>query len=133
GDGTQRRPRRSAGRQRRVYPMNALVELVGVEKTFRIGGGAVRAAGGRGASGAAAANGAAGETGGTGAASGEDAGAAGRRVQVLKGVELSLVPGELVMLRGRSGSGKTTLLNIAGGLDDPTAGEARFDGKALGG
>jgi ABC-type lipoprotein export system ATPase subunit len=43
-------------------------------------------------------------------------------VHALRGVNLSILPGELVTLRGRSGSGKTTLLNILVGLDDPTSG-----------
>ncbi|HZG76396.1 MAG TPA: ABC transporter ATP-binding protein [Paenibacillus sp.] len=54
-----------------------------------------------------------------------------RTVRVLQGVELTLVPGELVMLRGRSGSGKTTLLNLIGGLDEPTGGDVRFGGASL--
>jgi putative ABC transport system ATP-binding protein len=54
-----------------------------------------------------------------------------RDVRVLQGVELALAPGELVMLRGRSGSGKTTLLNLIGGLDDPTAGDVRFEGASV--
>ncbi|HEY7124651.1 MAG TPA: ABC transporter ATP-binding protein [Ktedonobacterales bacterium] len=44
-------------------------------------------------------------------------------VEALRGVDLRLVPGELVALRGRSGSGKTTLLNILSGLDSPTSGQ----------
>jgi putative ABC transport system ATP-binding protein len=43
-------------------------------------------------------------------------------VHALRGIDLLLLPGELVVLRGRSGSGKTTLLNILVGLDDPTQG-----------
>lgn len=45
---------------------------------------------------------------------------------ILKGVNLKIDPGTLVMLKGRSGSGKTTLLNIMGGLDLPTEGEVYF-------
>ena len=44
-------------------------------------------------------------------------------VHALRGIDLSVKPGELVALRGRSGSGKTTLLNILIGLDNPTAGK----------
>ncbi len=47
-------------------------------------------------------------------------------VEALRGVDLDLYDSELVLLLGPSGSGKSTLLNILGGLDRPTAGEARF-------
>jgi putative ABC transport system ATP-binding protein len=47
-------------------------------------------------------------------------------VAALQGVDLTLAPGELVVLLGPSGSGKSTLLNILGGLDSPTSGELRF-------
>lgn len=47
-------------------------------------------------------------------------------MKILKGVNLKIDPGTLVMLKGRSGSGKTTLLNIMGGLDLPTEGEVYF-------
>jgi putative ABC transport system ATP-binding protein len=47
-------------------------------------------------------------------------------VAALQGVDLTLSPGELVVLLGPSGSGKSTLLNILGGLDSPTSGRLRF-------
>src|SRR4051812_7498063 len=47
-------------------------------------------------------------------------------VAALQGVDLTLAPGELVVLLGPSGSGKSTLLNILGGLDSPTSGTLRF-------
>jgi putative ABC transport system ATP-binding protein len=47
-------------------------------------------------------------------------------VAALQGVDISLAPGELVVLLGPSGSGKSTLLNILGGLDSPSSGQLRF-------
>ncbi|GIP36161.1 ABC transporter ATP-binding protein [Paenibacillus sp. J2TS4] len=54
---------------------------------------------------------------------------AGRKIHVLKGIDMTLEPNRLFMLRGRSGSGKTTLLNLIGGLDQPDEGEIFFRGK----
>jgi putative ABC transport system ATP-binding protein len=52
-------------------------------------------------------------------------------VHALRGVDLDLSPGDLVVLLGPSGSGKSTLLNILGGLDTATSGEAWFRGHDL--
>ena len=54
------------------------------------------------------------------------------RVQALKGVNLSLRGGELVLLMGPSGSGKTTLLSILGCLMTPTSGMVRVRGRPIG-
>jgi putative ABC transport system ATP-binding protein len=52
-------------------------------------------------------------------------------VPVLRGVDLTLAPGEFSALMGPSGSGKSTLLLIAGMLEPPTAGEISLGGRPL--
>lgn len=52
-------------------------------------------------------------------------------VQALRGVDLELYEGEMVVLLGPSGSGKSTLLNILGGLDRPSEGRLFFRGEEL--
>ncbi len=56
---------------------------------------------------------------------------AGRRLEVLKGVDLSVKAGETVALLGPSGSGKSCLLHIAGLLEKPSAGEILVNGRVL--
>jgi putative ABC transport system ATP-binding protein len=53
-------------------------------------------------------------------------------IYALRGVDLDLYAGELVVMLGASGSGKSTLLNILGGLDAPTEGTIRYRGELLG-
>jgi lipoprotein-releasing system ATP-binding protein len=55
----------------------------------------------------------------------------GRVLDVLRGVELALAPGELVAIVGRSGSGKSTLLNLLGCLDRSDQGELWFGDQRL--
>jgi len=52
-------------------------------------------------------------------------------VEALRGVDLDVNPGELVMVMGPSGNGKTTMLNCLSGLDDIDAGTVMIDGDDL--
>jgi putative ABC transport system ATP-binding protein len=55
------------------------------------------------------------------------------QVHALRGVDLSLYPGEVVVVLGPSGSGKTTMLNVLGGIESATSGEVHVGGVALAG
>ena len=55
----------------------------------------------------------------------------GRRLEVLRGIDLEVRPGEMVAVVGASGVGKSTLLHVLGTLDLPTAGLILFDGRDL--
>jgi lipoprotein-releasing system ATP-binding protein len=58
--------------------------------------------------------------------------AMGRRsLTVLRALDLAVVRGEFMALRGASGAGKSTLLHLLGGLDTPDQGEIRFAGQNL--
>jgi len=56
----------------------------------------------------------------------------GREIPVLEGLDLVIRRGEFVALMGPSGSGKSTLLNLIAGLDRPSAGSLRIDGREIG-
>jgi putative ABC transport system ATP-binding protein len=52
-------------------------------------------------------------------------------VQALADATLHADPGEMLAITGRSGSGKSTLLNLIGGLDQPSSGSVRIDGREV--
>ena len=79
----------------------ALIELAGVEKTYRTAGGRGKAGGG------------------------------GVGFRALNGVELAIAAGEMVAITGPSGSGKTTIINLIAGIDRPTAGTVTVNGSRL--
>ena len=56
-----------------------------------------------------------------------------RTLEVLKGADLAIQPGEIVALVAPSGGGKSTLLQIAGLLDAPSAGTVSIEGRAFSG
>ena len=58
-------------------------------------------------------------------------GAGQSEVFALRGVDIDIVKGEVLVLLGPSGSGKSTLLNILGGLDRATSGSVQFAGHDL--
>ncbi|WEK62726.1 MAG: ABC transporter ATP-binding protein [Candidatus Microbacterium colombiense] len=53
------------------------------------------------------------------------------RLEILRGINLSVSAGDHVSIVGRSGSGKSTLLNILGMLDTPTSGSVSFEGREV--
>lgn len=53
----------------------------------------------------------------------------GQRIEVLRGIDLTLRRAESVSIMGRSGAGKSTLLQLIGTLDRPTDGKVLFEGR----
>ena len=53
-------------------------------------------------------------------------------VEILRGVSLTLAPGEAVAVLGPSGSGKSTMMMVLAGLERPSAGSVRIAGQELG-
>jgi len=54
-----------------------------------------------------------------------------RRVEILKGISLSIPAGQFVAIVGASGSGKSTMLGLLAGLDAPSEGEIWLDGTPI--
>jgi lipoprotein-releasing system ATP-binding protein len=55
----------------------------------------------------------------------------GKRVEVLRDLDLDVAAGRALVIVGQSGVGKSTLLHLLGALDTPSAGEVSFDGVSL--
>src|SRR5262245_5529767 len=55
----------------------------------------------------------------------------GRKIEVLRGINLTVAAGEMVAVVGASGVGKSTLLHVLGTLDLPTSGSIRYDGAEV--
>jgi ABC-type lipoprotein export system ATPase subunit len=52
-------------------------------------------------------------------------------VEALRGIDLTIAPGEFLAVTGKSGCGKSTLLHIIGGLEPPSAGQVVVEGRDL--
>ena len=53
-------------------------------------------------------------------------------LEILRGVDFNVGPGERIAIMGASGSGKSTLLHLLGGLDEPSSGDISIAGQPLG-
>lgn len=54
-----------------------------------------------------------------------------KKFKALEGINLSIKKGEFVVILGQSGAGKSTLLKLIGGMDSPTSGTIKIDGKDI--
>ncbi len=54
-----------------------------------------------------------------------------KKHQILRDISFSINPGDFVIILGESGCGKTTLLNMLAGLENPTCGQIRVNGKPI--
>ena len=55
----------------------------------------------------------------------------GHKVEILKSIGLTIPSGQFIAITGHSGSGKTTLLSLIAGLDIPSSGTIKIDGKDI--
>ena len=55
---------------------------------------------------------------------------AGQTLPILKGIDLTIMPGEIIALTGASGAGKSTLLHVAGLLEQATSGDVIINGQS---
>jgi putative ABC transport system ATP-binding protein len=55
----------------------------------------------------------------------------GEQVRALQGVDVTIPDGDMLAIQGPTGHGKSTLLQLLGGLDRPTGGSLKFDGREL--
>jgi lipoprotein-releasing system ATP-binding protein len=53
-------------------------------------------------------------------------------IEVLKGIDLTILPGESIAVVGASGVGKSTMLNVMGTLEAPSAGTVRYEDRVIG-
>jgi len=54
-----------------------------------------------------------------------------QKIEVIKGIDLDIPAGAVIIIVGPSGVGKSTLLHLIGGLDKPTSGEVLVDGRNI--
>src|SRR5688572_4463942 len=55
-----------------------------------------------------------------------------RKLEILRGTGLRVMPGEIISIVGASGTGKSTLLHLLGALDRPSKGTVTLKGRELG-